>query len=89
VAGVAWAPTRGIEAVEVRVDGGPWRRCEITDPLSQASWVQWRTEVDLAAGDHTLEVRATDGTGRAQTEEQAPPRPDGATGYHRITVTAA
>ena len=25
VAGVAWAPTRGIEAVEVQVDGGSWR----------------------------------------------------------------
>jgi DMSO/TMAO reductase YedYZ molybdopterin-dependent catalytic subunit len=88
VAGVAWAPTRGIDAVEVRVDGGPWQRCETTDPLSSAAWVQWRAEVELAAGKHGLEVRATDGTGRPQTDEVSSPRPDGATGYHRITVTA-
>jgi len=89
VAGVAWAPTLGIDAVEVRVDGGAWQPCETSDPLSAAAWVQWRADVELTAGEHTLEVRATDGTGRPQTDEESSPRPDGATGYHRVTVTAA
>jgi hypothetical protein len=31
-------------------------------------------------------VRATDGTGEVQTDEVAPPAPDGATGYHSIVV---
>ena len=39
-------------------------------------------------GNHTLTVRAIDGTGALQTEQEAPPAPDGATGWHTITVTA-
>jgi len=31
-------------------------------------------------------VRATDAEGTVQTEAQAPPAPDGATGWHTITV---
>ena len=38
-------------------------------------------------GSHTLAVRATDGTGAVQPEERATPFPDGATGWHTITVT--
>ena len=86
VAGVAWAPTRGIARVELRVDDGPWEECELTEPLSPDAWVQWRRTVDLADGVHFLAVRATDGTGATQTEEVAPPRPDGASGWHTIRV---
>ncbi len=35
---------------------------------------------------HRLEVRATNADGETQTEELAPPAPDGATGYHGIDV---
>ena len=31
-------------------------------------------------------MRAQDRTGAWQTEEEAPPAPDGSTGYHRIYV---
>ena len=37
-------------------------------------------------GSHTITVRATDVEGLVQTEQEAPPAPDGATGWHTITV---
>jgi hypothetical protein len=37
-------------------------------------------------GSHTITVRATDAEGVVQTQAQAPPAPDGATGWHTITV---
>ena len=43
VGGVAWAPDRGIDAVEVKVDQGEWQPAQITEPLSDAAWVQWRS----------------------------------------------
>ncbi len=88
VAGVAWAPTRGIDLVEIRVDGGAWLPCVLSDPLSHEAWVQWTRTVDVAPGDHRVEVRATDGTGHTQSEPRVSPRPDGAEGWHTIRVRA-
>ena len=86
VAGVAWAPTRGIERVEVRVDEGEWAPARLSEPLDDDTWRQWLLEWDATPGRHTLTVRATDGTGRPQTERRVPPAPDGASGWHSITV---
>ena len=86
VAGVAWAPDRGISRVEVRVDDGAWQRAELSRPASPASWLQWRLRWEAAPGQHTIEVRATDGTGMVQAEERTPPAPDGARGHHRVRV---
>ncbi len=86
VAGVAWAPLKGIEQVEVRVDEGEWTLAEITEPLSIKAWVQWKSTVNLPEGDHIVSVRATDGEGVTQTAQQVPPRPDGATGHHMIEL---
>ena len=87
VAGVAWAQHRGIRAVEVRVDDGPWRRARLADVPSTDTWCQWIWEWDADSGDHDLQVRATSADGELQTEQEAPPAPDGATGWHRVTVT--
>jgi DMSO/TMAO reductase YedYZ molybdopterin-dependent catalytic subunit len=87
VAGVAWAQTRGITRVEVRIDDGEWREARLAHELSVDSWRQWIHTWDAAPGDHTLHVRATDGDGRTQTADRVPPRPDGATGHHSVTVT--
>ena len=89
LAGVARAPTRGIERVEVRLDDGGWVECELTSPLSDKAWVQWRTEMTAGAGTHRAQVRATDGTGTTQTARVQRPAPDGATGYHEITFEVA
>jgi DMSO/TMAO reductase YedYZ molybdopterin-dependent catalytic subunit len=86
VAGVAWAPDRGISAVELRVDGGDWAPATLSTPISKATWVQWLYDWDAAAGNHTLEVRATDGTGQVQTDQRSNPAPDGARGHQTIGV---
>jgi DMSO/TMAO reductase YedYZ molybdopterin-dependent catalytic subunit len=88
VAGVAWAQGRGIRSVEVRVDDGPWNTAELLPVPSTDTWVQWRWSWPAPAGPHTLTVRATDGTGAVQAEQRATPFPDGATGWHSITMTA-
>ena len=86
VAGVAWAPDRGINAVEVRVDGGGWSQAKLSTPISKATWVQWLYDWDAPSGAHTLEVRATDGTGEIQTDQRSNPAPDGARGHHAVSV---
>src|SRR5439155_12229136 len=89
VAGVAWAPDRGITGVEVRVDGGDWRAAHVSAPISKATWVQWLFDWDATTGSHELEVRATDGAGDVQTDQVSPPAPDGARGHHTIQVTVS
>jgi DMSO/TMAO reductase YedYZ molybdopterin-dependent catalytic subunit len=89
VAGVAWAPDRGISRVEVQVDDDDWADAELGPGLSDATWRQWAYQWDATPGQHTLRVRATDGTGEVQTSDIAPPDPDGATGWHTRKVTVA
>jgi hypothetical protein len=88
IAGVAWAPFLGITKVEVSIDDGPWIGAELSEPLGKATWRQWRTPWDATPGDHTIRVRATDGTGATQTDVERRPVPSGATGHHTVTVTA-
>ena len=89
IAGVAWAPDRGIQRVEVQVDDGDWQEAELSTPINDATWVQWLLRWEAAAGDHILRVRATDGTGEVQTDEVTRPDPDGARGHHTIEVSVA
>ncbi len=87
VAGVAWAQDRGIDTVEVRVDGGAWLRADLGAPDNVNTWRQWVWQWDARPGNHKLEVRATDATGYTQTSERAPIAPDGSTGWHSVDVT--
>jgi DMSO/TMAO reductase YedYZ molybdopterin-dependent catalytic subunit len=87
VAGVAWAPDRGVSAVEVQVDDGGWQPATISAPISDATWVQFSYAWDATAGDHRIQVRATDGDGEVQTDERSEPAPDGARGHHTIQVS--
>ena len=91
VGGVAWAPSRGISRVEVRVDNGPWQDAELGVAASANTWVQWRYRWQAAPGSHTLTVRATDATGAVQIAARQAPEPNGATGLHQrqITIRAA
>lgn len=86
VAGVAWAQHRGISRVEVRVDGGPWHPARLAAEDSRDTWRQWVWEWPATSGRHTLEVRATDGTGATQTGRRTDTVPDGATGWHSVVV---
>jgi DMSO/TMAO reductase YedYZ molybdopterin-dependent catalytic subunit len=87
VGGVAWAQTRGIEAVEVRVDDGSFRAAQLAEALNRDSWRQWRFDWDAVPGRHTLTVRAVDGRGETQTEARADIVPDGASGWMALVVT--
>ena len=88
IAGVAWAQRRGIERVEVRVDAEPWADAELAAEDTVDTWRQWRYPwTGASPGSHTLQVRATDGSGSTQTSERAEPFPDGATGQHQLVVT--
>jgi Oxidoreductase molybdopterin binding domain len=87
VAGVAWAQHKGIDAVEVRADGGPWRQARLAAVPGIDTWRQWVWEWEATPGRHRLEARATDATGYTQTAAQAQPVPDGASGYPSVTVT--
>ena len=86
IAGIAWAPTRGISAVEVRIDDGPWQQCELGEVLGDESWAQWHLAWTPTAGTHSVQARAIDGTGMTQPEGPKDVRPDGAEGWHRIAV---
>ncbi|MFI1990124.1 molybdopterin-dependent oxidoreductase [Actinoplanes sp. NPDC020271] len=89
VAGVAWAQRRGIAAVEISVDGGPWVKAELLPTASIDTWTQWRFSWKATAGPHSLAVRATDRSGAVQPGTRATPFPDGATGWHTISVTVS
>ena len=87
VAGVAWAQHKGIDAVEVRVDRGPWHQARLAAVPGIDTWRQWVWDWDAAPGSHLIEARATDATGYTQTAVQAPPEPNGASGYPMVTVS--
>ncbi|HLM18169.1 MAG TPA: molybdopterin-dependent oxidoreductase, partial [Acidimicrobiia bacterium] len=89
IAGVAWAPNRGIAKVEVQVDGGGWNEATLGPTVGDDAWRQWWLVWDAKPGQHQIRVRATDGTGETQTEERANPAPDGATGWHTVRVNVA
>ena len=87
VAGVAWAQHKGIDAVEVQVDGGSWNRARLAAVPGIDTWRQWVWEWDATPGNHVIQARATDATGYTQTAALAPPEPNGATGYPKVTVS--
>jgi hypothetical protein len=88
VGGVAWAQHTGVEAVEYRLDGGPWTAADLGRVPNVDTWVQWSATVDMPDGQHTLAVRATDRNGSTQTGVRSGVLPDGATGWHTVEVTA-
>jgi DMSO/TMAO reductase YedYZ molybdopterin-dependent catalytic subunit len=87
VAGVAWAQHKGVAAVEVRVNGGPWHEARLASVPGIDTWRQWVWEWSAAPGNYLLEARATDATGYTQTAVQAQPPPNGASGYPAAEVS--
>ena len=92
IAGIAWAQQRGVVKVEVRIDDGDWQEASLATDVTIDSWRQWRYDWDTtsaSAGEHRIQVRATDANGDTQTEEVSRPDPDGATGWHTRTISVA
>jgi DMSO/TMAO reductase YedYZ molybdopterin-dependent catalytic subunit len=84
IGGVAWAQTRGIDKVEVKLDDGPWQEAKLAEEDSTITWRQWTYEFEATSGRHQVTCRATDGTGKTQTEDRAKPFPNGASGWHSV-----
>lgn len=88
IGGSAWAQTKGISKVEVQLDDGDWQLAELAAEASVDTWRQWSFIWDGATtGTHQVRVRAYDADNERQIEEQAPPAPDGSSGWHSITFT--
>ena len=84
--GVAWAQHRGIQSVQVRIDDGPWQFARLGASYSNDAWRLWSFPWEATQpGTHTVTARATDNTGAAQTQDQAAPPPDGATGWPSVS----
>ncbi len=85
--GIAYAGDRGIRAVEVSTDQGrTWQPAQVKAGLSPYTWQLWRADLQVDKDVKEIRVRATDGQGKPQIREQAPPFPSGATGYHAVTI---
>jgi hypothetical protein len=90
LAGTAWATHRGVAAVEVQIDGGQWSEATLATSDPPDTWRQGSyTWQNAPRGSHQIAVRATDGTGVIQTSAVQDVVPDGATGYHMITVNVS
>jgi DMSO/TMAO reductase YedYZ molybdopterin-dependent catalytic subunit len=89
LAGVSFAGTRGVQAVEWSADNGrTWSQATLKPPLSALTWVLWTaTWTPAGEGVHTLIVRARDGAGGLQSKEVDASYPTGASGFHSIQVT--
>ena len=90
VAGVAFAGDRGISRVELSLDGGrTWQDAQVKPRLSPEGWQLWTAQVQVDRNVKSVQVRATDGAGRLQVREPAPPFPNGSTGYHTVSIAVA
>jgi DMSO/TMAO reductase YedYZ molybdopterin-dependent catalytic subunit len=56
VGGVAWAQRIGIAAVEVSIDGGPWRKATLGPDAGLDYWRQWYLPWKATPGRHALAV---------------------------------
>ena len=68
--GVAFSGERGIDHVEVSLDGGAsWQRANLYGPdLGPNAWRTFSLEANLAEGNHLLVSKATDAAGESQPE---------------------
>lgn len=84
-------PGAAIASVEVSSDGGAtWVPARLPGKEAPFAWRLWTVELELAAGDRTLVVRATDSAGGRQPERPVwTPKGYGNNGWHRVPITVA
>ncbi len=70
----------------MRIADQPWMEATLADEPTIDSWRQWSYVWAGQQGSYQIQVRATDRSGYIQTGEIADVLPDGATGWHTITV---
>jgi DMSO/TMAO reductase YedYZ molybdopterin-dependent catalytic subunit len=76
--GVAWAGENKVSTVELRFDGsGAWQAAVLSDVPVPMVWTPWSYAWEAPrAGQHTIEVRATDDAGNSQPLARDPARND-------------
>jgi DMSO/TMAO reductase YedYZ molybdopterin-dependent catalytic subunit len=85
--GIAFAGSRRINGVELSWDGGrSWQPAVLQAEFSPYAWRFWQLTTSLPAGHYNVNVRARDGEGTLQTSKTSGTLPNGADGYHSITV---
>ena len=92
ITGWAVANEIGVSKVEISTDGGKtWQPAQIfSNPMPSQVWAFWKyVWASPEKGSHTIQVRATDGNGKVQTSSSSGEWPDGATGYHEISVVVS
>jgi DMSO/TMAO reductase YedYZ molybdopterin-dependent catalytic subunit len=87
--GIAYSGAGAIEQVEVRLDGGEWKRAQLEPRLSPYTFTRWTVEVPAMPGGKWLEARALDATGQWQSAVEKPLFPDGVSGPTRKRLPGA
>lgn len=87
IAGVAWATHKGVKAVQVSIDDGPWVDATLGTDVGVDYWRQWYLPWDATKGDHRIAARMIDGNSEVQTAAITGVLPDGPTGHHVIDVS--
>jgi DMSO/TMAO reductase YedYZ molybdopterin-dependent catalytic subunit len=77
--GVSFAADRGIRAVRVRANNGPWEPAQLEPALSPYTWTRWVARLHAAEGAR-VEANAQDGGGAWQELAPGNPVPNGPTG---------
>jgi DMSO/TMAO reductase YedYZ molybdopterin-dependent catalytic subunit len=92
VGGHAYAGDRGVETVEISVDGGEtWNEAELAEPLPEEDTLardvtrQWRYRYE-PDGEHEVVARVIDGEGTLQPRERTDAFPAGPSGWVSKTV---
>jgi DMSO/TMAO reductase YedYZ molybdopterin-dependent catalytic subunit len=87
--GIAFAGSRRISAVELSWDGRTWQAADLHAEFAPNAWRFWELTANLPAGHYKVTVRARDGEGTLQTSKVTGTLPNGADGYHSITLDLA
>jgi hypothetical protein len=88
--GIAFAGSRRISGVELSWDGGrSWQSADLQPEFSPYAWRFWQLSTSITAGHYNIRVRARDGEGTLQASKPAATLPNGADGYHTITLDLA
>ncbi len=74
--GVSFAGSRGIRAVRVRANGGPWEAAQLEPALSPFTWTRWTAQLRAGEGAR-IEANAQDSCGAWQELAAGNPFPNG------------
>lgn len=86
VRGYAWAPTVGVDTVQIQIDDGPWQDAVLGIDLGPDAWRPWHAAWQATPGQHELRVRCRTSAGQWQDETDTTPYPHGVRGIHAVTV---